>query len=272
MKILVTGSAGFLGSHLMEQGRMLGHEMLGLDRYECEFITLSKDAASLCGADLIELGVERVIHAAGTLGTQETLDHPEECVQNNIVATLQVLRACRTAGAMMTYITLGNTCLNPYTITKNCAAEFVRMYASVHELQAQVVVLYNLFGPRQKWQPVRKIVPEFMTRLLDGKPVQLFNGGQSLVDMTYVVDAAVAILNDVELGDRFHGSAEAVTVESVAEACAQVLGVDYKAELLGSRPGETGPAAIAPYPIPNQTPFWTALRVTAEWYRHALRK
>lgn len=265
MNTLVTGANGFLGSHLIEQGQLMGHAMLGLDGHgECNF---QQDASRLLGSDLILANIERVIHCAGTLGTQETIDYPEACVENNVLATLKVLKACRIAGAEMTYITLGNQCLNPYTITKNCAAGFVRMFAAVHGLRAQVVVLYNLFGPRQKWEPVRKIVPEFMTRLIAGKPVQLFNSGKSLVDMTYVVDAARAILGDEEEGDRYHGSAAAVTVESVARACAVVLGVEYKAELLGARPGETGAAAIAPHPIAQQTPFGEALRITAEWYR-----
>lgn len=230
-----------------------------------------------CCAEVIPIDAlkhfDRVIHSAGVLGTSETLEAPCGAVEANVTRTLRVLRLCHEAKVPFTYITLGNNWLNPYSITKNCAAEFVRMYRVVHGLKTQVATCYNVFGPYQKWKPVRKIVPEFMTRILRGEPIELFGGGKQHVDMVYAPDMARAILNNPDAEEAHYGSGVARTVHGVALDCIKVMGENYPTRLenIGDKPGETGPAAIAPYPIPNQTDYFEALQTTAEWYRQALK-
>ena len=260
MKIICTGSEGFIGSHIMEQGRLLGYEMVGCDIVGIPNVKCPAHQVGLIGSD-------RVIHAAGILGTKELLDAPVGAVDFNITETVQLLDNCRKNEVPLTYITLGNTWLNPYSITKNCAAEFVRMYHAVHGLPTQVATTYNVFGPHQKWKPVRKIVPEFMTRLLAGLPVQINGVGDQWVDMVYAPDVARAILLDTGTGDAQYGSGVGRYVMDVAKDCAKALGVEFKAEHLPPRQGETGPAAVAEYARPHQMPYEEALKHTADWYR-----
>lgn len=267
MKLLVVGSSGFIGRHLMEQGRAMGHEMVG-----CDFdngADLPMPSRQLVAGHL--KGVGRVIHSAGVLGTYETLEDPARAVTANVIQMLHVLEICREAKVPFTYLTLGNNWLNPYSITKNCAAEFVRMFNVVHGLPTQVAVCYNVFGPYQKWRPVRKIVPEFMTRLLDGRPLELFANGTQETDMVYAPDVARAILRSTQNGTEHYGSGIPRTVLSVAIDCCDALGVNPNSARVEknpfNRPGETGHAAIAPYVLPDQTDYAEAMKITAEWYR-----
>lgn len=263
MKILVVGSEGFLGRHLMEQGESMGHDVRGCDVVGDPMIRARAEYLD----DRHLKGIERVIYSAGVLGTSETLANPIQAVGQNVSAVIKVLELCRQHGVSFTYLTLGNNWLNPYSITKNCAADFVRMYHVVHGLSTQVAVCYNVFGPYQKWKPVRKIVPEFMTRLLRGEPVELFNNGEQNVDMCYAPDVARAILDNTHGMTQHYGSGKEMKVATVAQLCANALGVELETKDLGPRPGETGEAAIAPYPMPNQTRMDEALRITAEWYQ-----
>lgn len=265
MRILVIGSEGFIGRHLMEQGCAIGHEMIGLDVAGAPDIRLN---ASSVDCELLRVwAIKRVIDCAGVLGTQETFEQPALAVGVNVLATLSLLKTCLTSLVPFTYLTLGNNWLNPYSITKNCAAEFVRMFNVVHGLPTQVAVCYNVFGPFQKWKPVRKIVPEFMTRLIDGKHIELFDCGEQLVDMVYAPDLARAVIGSVGVGVEYYGSGVPRRVKEVAADCAAALGKPLNFVNLGKRPGETGPAAIAPEGLPNQTPYEDALNTTARWYQ-----
>ena len=266
MKILVIGSEGFIGRHLMEQGLAMGHEMVGCDQKQNSDTPIFWCNAARLIADQL-LGFDRVIHSAGILGTSETLENPSVAITENVQITLRVLEVCHKARVPFTYITLGNNWLNPYSITKNCAVEFVRMFNVVHGLPTQVAVCYNVFGPYQKWKPVRKIVPEFMTRLIERRPIEYFNGGEQLVDMVYAPDLARAILQSTGVGTEHYGSGQPRRVSDVAADCARALQVEnFEIVNLGLRPGETGPAAISPEPMPNQTPYEQAMLETGKWY------
>lgn len=266
MKILVIGSEGFIGKHLMEQGRAIGYEMFGMDI--CGNPQFRKNVADVTSRDVS--GLDRVIDSAGVLGTAETFAAPEHAVHVNVLGAITVLNACRREGVPMTYITLGNDWLNPYSITKNCAADFVRMFHTAYGLPTQVAVAYNLFGPYQKWTPVRKIVPDFMVKMLRDEPVDLFFGGLKMVDLVYAPDVAKALLMNMDTGMAHYGTGASMSVQNVLAACALALDLNPKINSLGPRPGETGEAAIAPYPIANITPIDEAMRVTADWYRKAV--
>lgn len=263
MKILCIGSEGFIGKHLMEQGRAMGHVMEGCDIVGTPDWGTSADCLPV---DALK-HFDRVIHSAGVLGTTETIAQPACAIRDNIVGTVAVLKLCHEANVPFTYITLGNNWLNPYSITKNCAAEFVRMFNVVHGLPTQVAIAYNVFGPYQKWKPVRKIVPEFMTKILSGEPIQLTDGGRPLVDMVYAPDLARSVIQSSGVGTEHYGSGTPRSVMDVLQDCTRALGKEAKGYDSGSRPGETGPAAIAPYAFPNQTPYAEAMKITADWYR-----
>ena len=269
MRIMVIGGEGFIGSHLIESGNKHGHQMVNVDCAGKP--TMLMYAGDMTAHDLED--IERVIWSAGVLGTVETFDDPESAVKSNILDALHVLRLCLDKNIHFTYITLGNTWLNPYSITKNCMNDFCRMYLdngrwSSKPVPVQVGTTYNVFGPRQKVGPVRKIVPYFLSQLIKGEPIELFFEGKQHVDMVYAPDLADAIIENDETGFQFYGSAVARTVKDVAIECGRAMFIMPEFIKAGNRRGETGEGAIAPYKeFIHETPFEQAIALTAKWYK-----
>lgn len=273
MRILIIGGAGFLGSHIKQAAEAAGACAVSFD---------VKPGASIVGesGNLNELTTQhfdRIIDVSGRLGTVELFQDIKGAVAGNIVNTLSVLQACEESGTHYTYVTLGNKWLNPYSITKNCAADFVRMYDQVLKLPTQVAVTYNCFGPGQKWQYVRRIVPDFMTRVIAGKPIEIFGDGRQTVDLVYVKDFAKSLVESVisgERGTRHYGTANPMCVKEVAALCCQAVwggvapesGTELK--FIAPRSGETGGGDVcSTYPMKYQTDTLDALKETADWYK-----
>lgn len=212
-------------------------------------------------------GFDWVYNLTGILGTGETFDDIQEAIEANILNAVHVADCCRMAGVALKYVTLGNNWLNPYSITKNCAAQFCRMYAKEYRLPVQVAVTYNCFGSGQKSAPVRKIIPEFMTRLIRGQPLEIFGDGSQIVDMVYAPDFARAILTNNQTGTLFYGTSAPLTVLDVALKCRELFNSYTPITFLPMRRGETGDGVISPYPMPEITDLDLALKLTADWYK-----
>jgi UDP-glucose 4-epimerase len=263
MKILVLGGEGFLGRHVAQVASELGHDVTSYDLAgfpPVDVLAMTPDMVN---------GFDRIFHLAGRLGTHETFADPQGTVRTNILGTLNVLQCALKHRIPLTYVTLGNDWLNPYTITKNAASRFCAMYHQYYGLPVQVAVTYNCFGPGQKCFPVRKIIPQFMYCLLKRQPVDLNAGGRQVVDLVYAPDLARALLENDRPGTRHYGTAEPITVKKTALLCAEALGISNPdIRDTPPRPGEPLESrSLAPYPMNIRTPLSESLRLTAEWYR-----
>ena len=274
MRCAVLGGEGFIGSHVCEQLLRDGHEAVVFDA------AVRAEDSTHRRMDLLELraehvaGFDRIYHLAGCLGTAETFAAPEEAVRVNVLGTLRVLQAALLHRIPVTYVTLGNQWLNPYTISKNAAARFCLMYHEYEGLPVQVVVTYNVFGPRQKVQPVRKIVPEFLSRMIRGETVQVHGDGEQVVDLVYAPDLARELTRETDSGSLEIGTGIPVTVNEVVRLCARALGMnDFRVEHLPLRLGEPARSvSLCSHGFRHgaATPLLEALRVTALWYRDHL--
>ena len=270
-RIAILGGEGFVGTHLREAAE---EDDTMVTVFDASVSRESPDRIRLDVRDLTPdhlAGCSRVFHLAGLLGTAETFDNVEEAIRTNILGTLAVLNAAKARSIPVTYVTLGNRWLNPYTITKNAAADFCLMFREAYGLSVQVVVTYNLYGPHQKVQPVRKIVPSFLTRLIAGQPVEINGDGEQVVDMVYARDFAREILRERASGVVHVGTGVPLTVNRVARLCADALGVgDYQVAHLAGRRGEPSRSvSLSPngYRHITATPIEQGLAVTARWYR-----
>lgn len=263
MKICILGSEGFLGTHIREQAEAMGIEVFRIDKEQGAHKRIRIDQLTPVNIS----GFDWVYNLGGLLGTGETFDHIQEAVKNNILNAIHVADCCQRAGVSLKYVTLGNNWLNPYSITKNCAAHFCRMYAKEYRLPAQVAVTYNCFGSGQKAAPVRKIIPDFMTRLIREQPLEVFGDGSQIVDMVYAPDFARAILTNNQTGTLFYGTSAPLTVLDVALKCRELFNSHTPITFLPMRRGETGDGVISPYPMPEITDLDLALKLTADWYK-----
>lgn len=189
MKVLVTGASGFIGRHVVDRLRELGHETVRFDRRApTDFLGDVRDATAVSEAVAVTGGV---LHIAGVLGTAETIDNPAPAVETNFGGSLNVFQACRQYKKRAVYITVGNYwMLNSYSITKTAAENLAWMFNREHGTEIAVVRALNAYGPRQKAEPVRKIMPNFVKPALADAEITVYGDGSQIMDMIFVEDVA----------------------------------------------------------------------------------
>lgn len=248
MHIAVTGGAGFIGQAVVEAGLAAGHSMVTLDRTNVTGlgvrVTDVRDMATVC-AEVME--VDHVIHLAGVLGTAELFDEPHHAVDVNVRGTLNVLEACRMAGAGYTAITMPPVFPSIYTATKVCADRLATAYHHAHGLRTSRVCAFNAYGPGQKHGPghPRKIIPTFATEAWAGRPIPVWGDGEQTVDLIHADDLGRMLVEATGFGDdeMFDGgTGVALTVNQVAdfvnEVCGNTAGIEYLPMRKGEQPTE----------------------------------
>lgn len=218
--VLITGGAGFIGSHIAEQlqGRAevrvldnlrTGHRK-NLDGLRVDFIEgsiLNRDAlrAAMRGAD-------HVYHLAALISVPESVERPHECVTLNVTGTLNVLEEAASAGVKKLFFAssaavYGNnpdvpkleTMLpeprSPYAVTKLDGEFYCRQFAEAGQLDTVAFRFFNVFGPRQDpASAYAAAVPIFMQKALAGEPLTIFGDGSQTRDFVYVKDLATACI------------------------------------------------------------------------------
>jgi UDP-glucose 4-epimerase len=196
MKVLVTGASGFIGGWVVDALLARGHTVLAFDHRQAfpkrpgveQFLGDVLDPVATSEAVGIADGV---IHLSGVLGTSETIANPLPSVQTNIVGGLNLFQAIRAYKRRAAYITVGNYWfLNSYSITKTTAEQLAWMFNREHGTEIAVVRALNAYGPRQKAEPVRKIMPNLVIPALLGKPLTIYGDGEQVMDMIHVRDVA----------------------------------------------------------------------------------
>ena len=247
-RVCVTGGAGFIGSYvvdnLIERGiKPVVFDHLGRKpREDCDiFLGDTRDYTAVSEAVAT---CDGVIHLAGVLGTQETISKPQPSVETNIIGGLNVFEAVRHYNIPAVYIAVGNYWMNnSYSITKTTAERFAIMYNKEHGTKIAVVRGLNAYGPRQKHNPVRKIMPNFILPALKGEEITVYGNGEQIMDMIYVADLAEilvrALLNDHGVYDRAFeaGTGRKTSVKFIAEEVIRQVGIG-SVKYVPMRPGE----------------------------------
>lgn len=218
MKILVTGGAGFIGSHIVEyfQGRAevcvldnlrsgFKHNLAG---FQHEFIQ-----ASILDRDAVRKavrGVDYVFHLAAMISVPESMAKPTECNHLNTNGTLVVLEEAAKAGVKKLVfsssaaiygdnpvVPKAETMLpepkSPYAITKLDGEYYCKMFAEERRLPTACLRYFNVFGPRQDPKSqYAAAVPIFIDRALRGEPLTIFGDGEQTRDFIYVKDIVAA--------------------------------------------------------------------------------
>lgn len=288
-KILITGSSGFIGSHVVEEVLKRGLIPVCFDRHAyhaypkgCEIILGDiRDAEAVNGA-IQE--ADYAINLAGILGTQETINNPIPSVETNIIGALNFLNACRPTKfhqVKAVQIGVGNHWMNnSYSISKSAAERYCLMYNKEHGTKVAVVRGLNAYGPGQKHKPVRKIIPSFIVRALNNVDIEIYGNGEQIMDMIFVEDM-VNILIDTcvkkhEVYDRVFeaGTGRKTTVNWIAKQVINVCKSKSKIVHLPMRPGETeksvvlaNPKTLTPLGKYHFIRFEKGIKITVNWYK-----
>lgn len=230
MKYLVTGGAGFIGSHivctLLEQGaqvRVLDNfssgkreNLAGLDG-NLEVVEGDlRDAARVAEA---VRGVEVIFHEAAFISVPESMEKPQDCFDVNITGTSNLFEAARKAGVRRAVVASSAAVygdseawplnedtplhpLSPYAVSKRVDEMYAELFTRSFGLEVAALRYFNVYGPRQRPDSqYAAAVPIFIRRLLDNKPVTVFGDGGQSRDLINVRDVVQANLTAAEHPD-----------------------------------------------------------------------
>jgi UDP-glucose 4-epimerase len=231
MKVVVTGGAGFIGSHLVDRLLSDGHSVLALDDFSTgrlENLSHNKNSSDLSveRADVADYeGVSRqfrgaswVFHLAALADIVPSVQHPLQYHKANVDGTISVLEAARSAGVKRFVYAASSSCygipsetptpetapvqpMYPYALTKYLGEQYVLHWHKVYKLSCVSLRLFNVYGPRARTSGTYGAVfGVFMAQKLAGKPFTVVGDGTQTRDFTYVTDAVDAFVQVAKSG------------------------------------------------------------------------
>ena len=282
-RVLITGGAGFIGSHVADLFLASGWEVEIIDnlvtgkrRNVPKRATFHEaDIGSHDAARIVDDGrFDAIVHLAAQMDVRKSVADPVFDATTNIVGTLNILEAVRTAGgrARVVFSSTGGALYgdfttppneetfakdpeSPYAISKLSVEYYLAYYARVHGLTTVSLRYGNVYGPRQDPHGEAGVVAIFSGRILDGRPLTVFGDGQQTRDYVYVGDVAratfIAATHKLPLQEKLDsrgfniGTGTGTPVMAIAETLKRVAGSDAPIEFAPRRPGEQQQSYLA---------------------------
>ncbi len=275
MRVLVTGGAGFIGSHLTDAFLARGDEVLIVDDLSHGRHARLDDHAVLHKLSVTDAGPltalvqqarpELICHLAAQIDVRVSVAAPADDAQTNAVGTVNVLEAARAAGARVLFCSTGGALYgrdapipsmedvlplaeSPYGIAKYCAEQYVGLYNRLHGCGHTILRLANVYGPRQDPAGESGVIPIFCARVLAGERPVIYGDGTQTRDYVYVGDAVAAFLAAADRGRPGIwniGTGVEISVLDLARLIGAAAGREVDPEFAGARPGELQRSALA---------------------------
>jgi UDP-glucose 4-epimerase len=268
-KVLVTGAAGFLGSHLSEKLANLGHQVIGIDNMiggysdnipkNIDFLKI--DCCDFKQIKKIMKGVNIVYHCAATAHEGLSVFSPYEITKNNYLASVSIFSAAVNenvkriifCSSMARY---GNQAtpflesmkakpVDPYAISKVASEDVLINLCELNKIEWVIAVPHNIIGPRQKYDdPFRNVVSIMMNRMLQGKAPIIYGDGEQKRCFSYIDDCLSCLLPMLDRKDlnkqivNIGPDEEFVTINKIAELCSNITGINLPPIYKPGRPRE----------------------------------
>lgn len=223
MKYLVTGGAGFIGSHIVEALVAEGHQVVVLDNLSSghkENLAQVMDRISFIEGDVRDPdiclkaseGCDGVFHEAALVSVADSVERPRDNHEINITGTLNVLEAARACGVKRVVFAssaaiYGNDPelpkiedmlpepMSPYAVAKITGEHYLRTYAALYGLECVALRYFNVYGPRQDpSSPYSGVISIFSTRVAQGLPITIYGDGEQTRDFINIADVISANL------------------------------------------------------------------------------
>ena len=276
MRILVTGGAGFIGSHLVEKLLGAGHAAAILDDFNdfydpqikrANIAALSKDVP-VHHVDLRENAAVRnlfhrekfdtIAHLAARAGVRPSIQHPQLYYDTNVAGTLHLLDAARATGVERFIFASSSSVygvsktvpfseeqhltqtISPYAATKIAAEFLCSTYAHLYKLRVVALRYFTVYGPRQRPDLA---IHQFTKKIHAGQPIDQFGDGTTRRDYTYIDDiiqgTVAALTYNGPLFDIFNlGESETIQLKDLIEKIEKALGKKAKINQLPEQPGD----------------------------------
>ncbi len=256
-KILVTGAAGFIGSHLVDALLEMGNEVIGIDNFyngrQGNLSLASKNPKfTLIRGDVRDFdflltqfrGVDIVYHEAAFTSVPQSVQMPQACNQVNVDGVLNVLNAARRNDVKKVVFASSSSVygdtptlpkheemplvpISPYGVSKLAGEMYFRAYHKVYGLNTTCLRYFNVFGPRQRDSPYSGVIAIFFGKIAKKEALTIFGDGTQSRDFTYVKDVVAANLLAVtepkSVGEVFNIAAGSpITLDDLAKTMLEV--------------------------------------------------
>jgi UDP-glucose 4-epimerase len=275
MKILITGGAGFIGSHIVEHFGRVGSahadsvDIVVLDNFRSGFrrnlegLNCRLMEGSITDPAIVAeavKGVDYIFHLAAMISVPESMFKPQECVQINTQGMLNVLQAAAKAGVKKLVFSSSaavygdNPTLpkteemlpepkSPYAVTKLDGEYYCKMFNDQGWLKTACMRYFNVFGPRQDPKSqYAAAVPIFIDKAVRGEPMTIFGDGLQTRDFVYVRDVVAAnvfLAMRPELSGVYNvANGRTITIKALAEKIIALTGSDSEICFAAERPGD----------------------------------
>jgi UDP-glucose 4-epimerase len=263
LRALVTGGAGFIGSHVADALLARGDDVTLLDDLSDGKRENVPDGARLIEGDIREPGEafaaarpEVVFHLAAQKDIRVSVARPDFDADVNVVGTVRILEAAREHGAQIVFSSTGGAIygeceepapedmprrpLAPYGASKLAGEEYLETYNRLYGTRHVSLRYGNVYGPRQDPHGEAGVVAIFFNKLRDGERPTIFGDGRQTRDYVYVGDVVRATLaaQDVDGGVFNVGTGRETSVVELLDLCLAVAGKDVEPEFAPERPGE----------------------------------
>jgi UDP-glucose 4-epimerase len=307
-RAIVTGGAGFIGSHLVEELLLQGLEVISIDDYSggkaenlqhlknnSNFREVNCDVTNFEALSPYFPEVDIVFHQACSKNTV-CMKNPARDLAVNAEGTLNMLHQAKAHGVKkFIHASTGSVYgepyifpsdeshpLNPvsyYGVSKLGGEKYVRLFSDLHGMDTVILRYYHVFGPRQEYSDVGGVVSIFGRRAVQGKPLIIYGDGTQLRSFTYVQDVVrinlLAAMTDRISGEAYNcGSGIKVTIQELAEAVLHYFG----RECLEIQYQDWKPGDIKKFDVDNsklkslgfnfQYDFKTGLYKTLDWSKN----
>jgi len=273
-EILVTGGAGFIGSHIVDRLLDEGFKVRVLDNLSTgekrnlaqhqnkkNFQFIEGDIRNLELVNTAVRGVDAVIHEAALVSVTRSVKNPLLSNEINVTGTLNLLKAC--VDAHVKRFVLASSCavygdtetlpnhenlapkpLSPYAVDKLAAENYAKVFHIVYGLEAVSLRYFNVYGPRQKYGPYSGVISIFINRLLENKPPIICGDGEQTRDFISVKDVVeanmLALARREAVGEVFNiSTGEPITVTKLTATVQKIMGKSFlKPVYAEPRPGD----------------------------------
>ena len=301
MRVLVTGAAGFIGSHLVDRLLADGLEVMSVDDMSSgsnvprsgEFHRMDV-ADQAFAAFAAQRRPEVICHLAAQVSVRASVADPAHDARVNVLGTVNVLEAARAARARK--VVFASSCAvygvpdalpvpvdaalrpkSPYAASKVSGELYAEMYSALHGVDFTTLTLANVYGPRQTPEGEAGVIAIFSAALLSGRPTKVYGDGKNTRDYVYVldvVDAFAKACRERGGGRRFNiGTGLQTTDRDLHTLVAEAAGAADEPAFAPPRPGDLPAMAIDPGPAgaglgwEPRTGLREGLTTTVAWAR-----